>query len=108
MHTFVVTFAVHTNQNQRNSLCDFFFDRKPKNNSFFCTEILVGIIIFTGILRNHTGLGRTRHFVTPLWFLKMYYECIRSFLCVVRFQIGFRNIHVHCHQHNLIPDLGFH
>lgn len=39
---------------------------------FFCSEILVGIIIFTGILRNHTGLGRTRHFVTPLWFLKYF------------------------------------
>lgn len=49
-----------------------FFDRKPKNNSFFCTEILVGISIFTSILRNHTGLGRTRHFITPLWFLKYF------------------------------------
>lgn len=39
---------------------------------FFCTEILVGIIIFTSILRNHTGLGRTRHFVTPRWFLKYF------------------------------------
>lgn len=50
----------------------FFFDRKPKNNFFFCTEILVGISIFTSILRNHTGLRRTRHFVTPLWFLKYF------------------------------------
>lgn len=39
---------------------------------FFCTEILVGISIFISILRNHTGLRRTRHFVTALWFLKYF------------------------------------